>query len=120
MADEPEWEKIPGGLERRIIEPVTFSEQINTLDQALTTLQREQMLAFMRRHDVEQFYLAIVQPSDEGSEEERDMKAVANGIAIHMTVETGAWSEFHEILGPLSEIFDVAIDLVKEQFKEMM
>ncbi len=120
MADEPEWEKIPGGLECRIIESMTFSEHINMLDQALTTPQREQVLAFMRRHDVEQHYLAIVQPSDEGSEEDRDMKAVANGLAIHMTVGTEAWSEFRKILGPLSEAFDVAIDLVKEQFKEMM
>ena len=100
---------------------MTFREQLNTLDQALTTPQREQVLAFMRRHDVEQHYLAIVQPSNvESEEEDRDMKAVANGLAIYMTVETGAWSEFREILGPLSEAFDVAIDLVKEQFKEMM
>lgn len=112
------WEKIPGGVERRIIEPMTFHEQIDVLDKALSTEQRNRMLDFMREHQVEDEYLAIVQSDEEG--EAREQEAVALGIAIFATVPDDAWPEFREILGPLTELFDAAIETVKKQMPELL
>lgn len=97
---------------------MTFYEQIDVLDGALSTEQRNRMFDFMRKHQVEDEYLAIVGSDLDG--EEREQEAVALGVVIFATVPDDAWTEFRQILGPLTELFDAAIETVKQQMPELL